>query len=380
MATSKENELKLIDKTSAEFSRNELAQIMEKSGSEYFSPEYMTVLEKAWDLDFFHILLPESVGGNGLGCAALCTVLKNICTEDSSLGVIILTTIAAYEILLESEQESLLTEFPEDQNNTTDFLIGFPLFSNPVENGINVVATRTPAGFSLTGSLAYLVLAGLAQKALIPATIEGETGFSYFLADLTQANVTVGDSIRGLGISACPVSDITLDKVSGTQCCHADEGFRIFKYMSSKLSVALAAMETGIMMGSFKDAFNYANNRRQGGRKIIHWSEIKKTLSGMAMNIQLAEMLLKQCCASMETGEKGWSAEADALSVKIADMAYEVTTDGIKVMGGVGYMKDFHQERRFRDARHLMSVFGIQQFKKLSFLENHISKSAVYHI
>ena len=86
MATSKENELKLIDKTSAEFSKKELAQIVEKSGSEYFSPEYMTVLEKAWDLDFFHILLPEEAGGNGLGCSALCTVLKTSAPKTAVLG------------------------------------------------------------------------------------------------------------------------------------------------------------------------------------------------------------------------------------------------------------------------------------------------------
>ncbi len=377
-ATPGETELKLVDKTSAEFSRKELAQIMETAGCDSFSPEYQAVLEKAWELDFFHILLPEAAGGNGLGLGSLCTVLKNICTEDSSLGTIILATLAAYDVLLESQQEPLLAEFTVNQNHLRSFLIGLPLFLNPLEEGIDVVAARTSAGYSLSGSQPYLVLAGLAEKVLLPATIEGEEGFSYFLVDLAEAGADVSDPVVGMGNSACPVCDVELNNINGIQCCDPSKGGAIFSRISSKLSIALAAMQTGIMKGSFRDALAYTSNRKQGGRSIVHWSEVKKILSDMATNIQLAEMLVKQCCTSMELHEKNWQANADAAVIRITDMAYDVTTDGIRVMGGVGYMKDFHQERRFRDARHLMSVFGMLQLKKLSFLENHISKSAVH--
>ena len=305
--------------------------------------------------------------------------VKNLCLEDSSLGAIILTTVVAYETLLAAKNETLLKEFTLNQRSSKSFLIGFPLFSHPSEIETQVVATQTADGYCLSGSLNYLGLAGLADKALIPALVEREAGFTYFLVDLTQAGVAVSKPVRGLGISACPISDIRLENVLAIQCCALNAGKEIYNEVSSKLSVALAAMQTGIMKGSFRDALDYSYNRRQGGRNIIHWSEIKKILSRMAINIQLAEMLVKQCCISMETAAKTWRADAIAASIRISEMANEVVSDGIQVMGGVGYMKDFHQERRFRDTRHLMSAFGIQQLKKLRFLEDHISKTAVYH-
>jgi alkylation response protein AidB-like acyl-CoA dehydrogenase len=104
MVTANDRELKLIDKTSSEFAKKELKQIVKKSGSEYFTPKYNRVVEKANELDFFHISLPESVGGSGLGYSTLSIILKNICTEDSSLGAIMLANTSACEILLESKK------------------------------------------------------------------------------------------------------------------------------------------------------------------------------------------------------------------------------------------------------------------------------------
>ncbi|MBI5896521.1 MAG: acyl-CoA dehydrogenase, partial [Desulfobacterales bacterium] len=46
----------------------------------------------------------------------------------------------------------------------------------------------------------------------------------------------------------------------------------------------------------------------------------------------------------------------------------DVTTDGIQVMGGVGYMKDFGQEKRFRDAKHTQALLGIAPAKKIKFM------------
>ena len=74
MKTANDHELKLIAKASSEFARKELSQIVEKSETAYYSANYNTIVEKAWNLDFFHILLPESSGGNGLGCRAFCSV------------------------------------------------------------------------------------------------------------------------------------------------------------------------------------------------------------------------------------------------------------------------------------------------------------------
>ncbi len=48
----------------------------------------------------------------------------------------------------------------------------------------------------------------------------------------------------------------------------------------------------------------------------------------------------------------------------------KATNDGIQVLGWVGYMKDFGQEKRFRDAQHVQALMGIATLRKLEYLDN----------
>ena len=61
-----------------------------------------------------------------------------------------------------------------------------------------------------------------------------------------------------------------------------------------------------------------------------------------------------------------------ATAVFVQKTACDVASDGVQILGGVGYMKDFGQEKRFRDAKHLQALLGMVPMKKLRFIENMI--------
>jgi alkylation response protein AidB-like acyl-CoA dehydrogenase len=143
--------------------------------------------------------------------------------------------------------------------------------------------------------------------------------------------------------------------------------------MADKLHVAAGAMSAGIMKGSFSEAFEYTKGRQQGGREIINWSEVRMILATMALAVTNAEMLISRTCQAIDSSEKGWQACSRAAAITIQESATQVTTDGIQLLGGVGYMKDFGQEKRFRDAKHIQALLGIAPMKKLKFIEKMIS-------
>ena len=58
------------------------------------------VLDKAYEVGFLGVVLPEKLGGIGGGIGALCVILENICQADASLGGIIFTNALAQEIML----------------------------------------------------------------------------------------------------------------------------------------------------------------------------------------------------------------------------------------------------------------------------------------
>ncbi len=82
-----------------------------------------------------------------------------------------------------------------------------------------------------------------------------------------------------------------------------------------------------------------------------------------------AEMILAQANRMADSHLPGWETYVQAAALHIQELACDVTTAGIQVLGGVGYMKDFGQEKRFRDARHIQALLGSPPVKKIKFLD-----------
>ncbi len=369
MPKASEKEIKLLEKAAADFAKKELVPDREENDKYPFGPFFDSVLDKAYELDFFHIVLPEEAGGMGQGMRALCTVLDCMCQADSSLGGIIFTTAAAQEVLLAAGENEVLKRITSNAKKVTDFLIAFPVFNNPSEIKPDAGAVKKNGQYYLSGKLEYTVLGDLAAQALIPSKTDGQEGFSYFLIDLSAPGIQKSNPIHSLGLHACPAVDLELNDVPAELIGKPGEGKQYFNTMADRLNIASAAMSAGIMKGSFKEAFEYSKMRSQGGKKIINWSEIKMILANMAVQIKIADMCITGASQDVDRQSSGWAAGSRAAAIHVQSAACDLTTDGIQVLGGVGYMKDFGQEKRFRDAKHLQALLGIAPMKKINYLD-----------
>lgn len=368
MIAGSDRELKMLDKASAEFARKELAPSRQENDAYPFAPFFDGILKKAYDLDFFHVTLPETLNGIGQGLSALCIILYNICREDSSLGGIIFTNAASQELLLAANAHELLASIAQSPEEIAEILIAAPVFNNPSDLANAPLAVKHNGGYQLSGRVEYVAAGNISRHALIPAKIDGENDYSLFLIDLSGDRVSISDPIHSLGLHACPAVDITLDQAPSRIVGESGGGPVYFEKMTDRMSAAAAAMSAGIMAGSFKEALAYSRGRFQGGREIVNWSEIRMILSDMAVKVKTAEGTVSRVCQAVDAQESGWQAYARAAAIDIQKNACDLTTDGIQVLGGVGYMKDFGQEKRFRDAKHIQALLGMVPMKKLRFI------------
>jgi alkylation response protein AidB-like acyl-CoA dehydrogenase len=134
------------------------------------------------------------------------------------------------------------------------------------------------------------------------------------------------------------------------------------------MQVAAGAMATGVMRGSFDEALAYTRQRRQGGREIVNWSEVRMLLAGVGLKLRTAELSLTEACRQAEEEEPGWEASAAAATLYAQEAAVAATTDGIQLLGGNGYMKEYHQEKRFRDAQQIQALLGLAPLKRIKFI------------
>jgi alkylation response protein AidB-like acyl-CoA dehydrogenase len=263
----------------------------------------------------------------------------------------------------------VLKKIADNAANYAGLLIAFPSFNNPGETENAARVEKRAEKYVLSGDIEYVVLGGIADSALLPAKVKGEEGYSLFLVNLKGDGIEVSEPVLSLGLHACPAVDMSLSGVEGKLVGNEGEGGGYFEAAVDRLSVAAAAMAAGVMKGSFVEALDYTRERVQGGREIVNWSEVRMLLSGMAVKGKVADMLVDQASRSVDCGEPGWQLDSRAAALHVQEMAADATTDGIQLLGGNGYMKDYGQEKRFRDAKQIQALMGLTPMRKLKYIK-----------
>ena len=370
MLTTIKCELKSFEDLAHNFAAKELAANREEHDRYPFSPFFDSVVTKAYEVGLLGATLPEECGGIGQDISALCIILDHISAADASLGGIIFTNALSQEIMLAAENKGLLADIMGGAANAKAALIANPSFANPSETGTSLEAVKIKDSYMLNGAIEYVVLGGISGHALVPARIKGQEGYSFFLIDLADKGVNKSQPVFSLGLHACPAVDLNMVGVAGTLVGQEGYGAKYFDQASDRMHSAVAAMQCGIMKGSFQEALAYSQERFQGGREIINWSGLRMMLGQMAVQVKIAEMVVSEAALAVENQEQQWNLYARAAALHLSELACKLTTDGIQVLGGNGYMKDYGQEKRFRDAKHVQAFLGLAPMRKLSLIKD----------
>jgi alkylation response protein AidB-like acyl-CoA dehydrogenase len=363
--TTFDDNLPPFEELATTFVRKELRKDVAARDRYPFGPFFSDVLEKAHAAGFLGITLSEECGGIGADIGVLCTVLDRLCQADASLGGILFTTAMAQSILAEVQAATALKKIYETANTARDAVIAFPVYCNPGRLVTLPVADNHGEQATLSGKLEFLALGNIARQAVIPARQADGEGYSFFLVELASHGVAIGDPIFTLGLHACPSVDVTFDQAAAVLLGTAGGGAACFARVAQSMQLAAAAMAAGILKGSLEEALAYARERDQGGRKIIDWSEVRMILANMSIKARVADLSLTQACAVISQGVADAVEYSQAAALHIFELTCDAVTDGVQLLGGNGYMKEYGQEKRYRDARQVQALLGQSPLKKI---------------
>ena len=352
------------------FADKELIKNREEHDHYPFAPLFTGSIQNANEVGFYGVNLPAEFGGIGMGDTALASVLENISREDASMAGIIFTNAAALEIINQASLDADCSKIYETLNAQQSFPLSFHSFEAPGEMELPVVDSKG----LISGKINFLVLGGTSPYTIIPARAK-DNSISYYLIDLNASGVIKSETVYSIGLHACPGTDVELGKTPAVLIGKAGNAMKYFQAMQSHLSIGAAAISLGIMKGSFRDALQYTKDRFQGGRQIIDWPETRMMLSNMAIEIEVGQSCLAQACSRQDAGEQGWERSARAAAIHVAEMSRRTTNDGVQLLGGCGYMKDYPQEKRMRDAHQALCLLGMSLVRKMDFINGIIAES-----
>jgi alkylation response protein AidB-like acyl-CoA dehydrogenase len=340
-----------------------------------FPQEAHDALVKA-ELHAIHI--PEAYGGAGADALATVIVIEEVARACASSSLIpAVNKLGTMPLLLSASDDVKQRYLPPVASGAAMFSYAL---SEP-EAGSDAVAMRTRAvrdgdSYLLNGTKRWITNAGVSEYYTVMAVTEpgvGASGISAFVVEKGDEGFSFGAPEHKLGIKGSPTRElyfdncrIPADRILGEE----GSGFRTALATLDHTRITIAAQALGIAQGALDYAAGYVRERKQFGKAIAEFQGIQFMLADMAMKVEAARQLTYAAAARSERAMEGETVPdltflSSACKCFASDVAMEVTTDAVQLLGGYGYVSDYPVERMMRDAKITQIYEGTNQIQRI---------------
>ena len=231
-------------------------------------------------------------------------------------------------------------------------------------------AERHDDYYVLNGSKMWVTNAGEADIYLLMVrTSPGKdaVGISCFVIEKGTPGFSFGKTERKMGLHSSPTRELIFENCEVPVANRLDEEGQGFKIALSSLDggrINIGAIAVGVAQAAFETASNYAREREQFGQPIGAFQGVQFMLADMAMKIEAARLLVYEAAYKLDAGQSAgmYAAMAKCFAT---DMAMEVTTNAVQVLGGAGYVRDYPVERYMRDVKVAQIFEGTNQIQRV---------------
>jgi len=327
---------------------------------------------KAGDFHAPHI--PVEYGGVGADALATCLVIEEVARACASSSLIpAVNKLGTMPLLLAGSDAVKQAYLPAVARG--DAMFSYALSER--EAGSDTAGMRCRArpdgdDWLLDGHKTWITNAGVSQYYTVLAVTDpdGPRGgnVSAFVVEKSDEGFTFGEPERKLGIKGSPTRELHFDhvRVPGDRIIgEPGEGLKIALRTLDHTRVTIGAQAIGIAQGALDFAVGYVRQRRQFGRALAEFQGLQFMLADMAMTLEAARQLVYAAAARSERDDADLAFFGAAAKCYASDVAMQVTTDAVQLLGGYGYTKDFPVERMMRDAKITQIYEGTNQIQRL---------------
>jgi acyl-CoA dehydrogenase len=319
---------------------------------------HAAIAEAGW----LGIAMPEAFGGAGLGITEAAIMLQAVAESGACLSgasAIHMNIFGLNPVVVFGTEEQKARMLPPliRGENRACFAVTEP------DAGLNTTELATRAErrgdrYVVSGRKIWISTAQVATKMLLLARttpldqVRRRTdGLTLFYTDLDRSKVEVRE-IPKMGRAAV---DSNLLFIDGLEIPEADrigaegDGFRLILHGLNPERILIAAEAVGIGRAALRKAAGYARERVVFGRPIGQNQGIQHPLAKCWMELEAANLMVFNAASRYDAG-KECGAEANAAKYLAAEAAFRTCETAILTHGGMGYAKEYHVERYFRES------------------------------
>jgi len=329
--------------------------------------EHVEVMRREGLLGLF---LPEAHGGAGASLTALCAVAERIARDCASTAAIIAAQQLGVFPVTRAGTEAQKAQYL--RGVVRGEAVCFALSEREAgSDAAAIAATATPesGGWRLRGEKCWLGNGGVARHYIVFARSDpdaGPRGITAFMVDKTAEGVTIDRYEDKMGIRGTLTSNLKLDTwVPDSAVLGArGRGLRLALETLNVGRITVAAQATGIALGAYEAARDYAARRRTFGKRLSEHQALGFKLADMATEISAARMMVYEAARAHDAGEDVATPGAMA-KLHASEVAHRVVDAALQIHGGIGYVKPTPVERFYRDQRITEIYEGTSEIQRL---------------
>ena len=378
--TRSQSSISLIRESARDFALQYIKPyVMDWDESQHFPKE---VLQKAGEYGFMGILVPEELGGSGLGYHEYVAIIDEISRVDPSIGL----SIAAHNSLCTNH---ILKFGSSDQHKkylkllASGKMIGAWALTEPNTGSDSgkMASTAVKKGnkWILNGTKNFIThgkSGDLAVAIFRTGPVGEKNNSTAFIIERGNIGLSSGKKENKLGMRASETaemifSDCIID--DSNRLGEVGDGFKQSMKILDGGRISIAALSLGIANGAYKSALKYSQERVQFGKSISSFQAISFKLAEMATEIQASELLTEKACDAIMASEPVTKLSA-MCKLHSSELCVKVANDSVQIFGGYGYIKDFPVEKFLRDSKLCTIGEGTSEIQKLVISRKILSK------
>ena len=324
--------------------------------------------------DFQAPHIAEEYDGVGADALATCLVIEEVarvCVSSSLIPAV--NKLGTMPVILGASEEVKSKYLPPVARGEAMFSYGL----SEREAGSDTAAMRCRAKaegdeFVLNGQKSWITNAGESQFYTVMAVTDpdGDRGrnITAFVVEKDDEGFGFGEPERKLGIKGSPTRELHFDNCripADRMVGDLGEGLKIALRTLDHTRVTIGAQAVGVAQGALDYATAYVKERKQFGKAIAEFQGLQFMLADMAMKLEAARQMVYVAASKSERGDADLTFFGAAAKCYASDVAMDITTDAVQLLGGAGYVKDHPVERMMRDAKITQIYEGTNQIQRM---------------
>ena len=369
--TLNENQL-AIQSTVKAFAEKELAKdILVRDAAAEFPHD---LYAKMGEMGLIGLPYPKEYGGQGEDYLSYILAVEEVSKVDGAMGISYSVSTSLYGGSLTNSQatEEQLRRFltpVASGKSLGSFALTEPTAGSDVA-GARTLAVRDGDDYVINGSKCFITNGPLSDYFAVYALTDKEAGpksMACFVVEKGTPGFVIGTRHNTMGLRSAMVCELYFTDCRvpvANMIAAPGKGFGLAMKTLDGGRIGVGAQGLGIAEGAWEIARKYLMERHQFGKPLCKQQTIAFKMAELATDIEKAKLLLYKAALCKEEGQP-YSIPAAMAKMTCTDTAMKVATEAVQMLGGNGYMKDYHVERMMRDAKITQIYEGTNEIQKL---------------